>query len=117
MQVRTCRGWRAITEILNVMPMAPLQHCPCRMRVKHAVAVVRRARTCRHDPSCCTHESFLMVRRVLGGCIPESVMSTSMGEVERRAVEYRIATAIGNAQDIVYDMMCAYHTSGLVNIG
>ena len=36
-------------------------------------------------------------------------MCEGMGEQERRAVEFRVAAAIGNAQDVVYEMMCAYH--------
>ena len=65
----------AMHEILAVLPYtAGVLLCPCRVQVKRAMAVVRKARTHRFDVSCCTYESFATVRRVLGGCISESIM-------------------------------------------
>ena len=39
----------------------------------------------------------------------ESVACSTMGIYERRATECRVAAAIGNAQDVVYEMMAMYN--------
>ena len=100
----------AFEDILTVLPRAPKDvGCPCRVQVHRAIAVVRRARVCRFADNSYTYSACAAVRRVLGGYIAESSLCEALGKYERRAVEYRVAAAIGNAQDIVYEMMSKYH--------
>ena len=52
--------------------------------------------------------AFAVLRNVLGGMLHASAGIECMGDSERRAVEWRVAAAIGNAQDVVHDMSDAY---------
>ena len=100
---------KALDEILTVLPRAVKgTMCPCRTQVNKAIAVVRRARVCRFDASSYTYSAFQAVRRVLGGYMVESALCSALGVYERRATECRVAAAIGNAQDVVYEMMITY---------
>ena len=74
----------SLQEVLAVLPRVQDKAlCPCRIQVQQAIAVVRRARVHRRNSSCCTHESFAAVRRVLGGNVAESMMSAGMEEREK----------------------------------
>ena len=48
------------------------------------------------------------LRHVLSGMLKESQGVHVMGEWERRAAAWRVAAAIGNAQDVVHDMCVRY---------
>ena len=96
----------AIDGVAAVLPKTRGQYRPCRVQVHHAAAAVRRAKVCSHLERAVEAEEA--VRSVVGGMVPQSVGVQGMGSRERRAVEWRVAAAMGNVQDEVVAMVRDY---------
>ena len=90
----------------EVLPRAGGVGCPGTAQVQKASAIIRRVM--RDEAKKCDESAFATVRDVLGGMIHECVGVAGMGASERRAVEWRVAAAIGNAQEVVHEMSEAY---------
>ena len=96
----------AIDGVAAVLPKTRGRYCPCRAQVSRAAAAVRRAKVCPQLDRVTGAEEA--VRAVVGGMLSVSAGVEGMGSVERRAVEWRVAAAIGNVQDEIIAMIRGY---------
>ena len=96
----------AMEGILRVLPKSNSQLCPCVVQVKRAAATIRRAKV--SPETKCDDDAWEGVRLTLSGCMPRTAMHEGMGRAEERAVAWRIAAAVGNAQDVVHRMVTQY---------